>query len=225
MLTSQVKILFSDMITFGFKSKTGGLLRAVVAIVLGVIMVSFPGSSLVVIVKILAAFLIASGLVSLVFGIVNRQNGGLALMITNTLVDIILGILIFMFPAEVASIVMFLLGLLIMFFGIFQIVVLMSANRVLPVGIWTFLLPVLCAAGGAMVMFHPFGLGSVITLVAGIALLVYGISELMATWKMRKAMKEYEIHYSAGGRTDRGQDSGDRIEVKDVDYEKVGDDK
>ena len=155
------------MITFGFKSKTGGLLRAVVAIVLGVIMVSFPGSSLVVIVKILAAFLIASGLVSLVFGIVNRQNGGLALMITNTLVDIILGILIFMFPAEVASIVMFLLGLLIMFFGIFQIVVLMSANRVLPVGIWTFLLPVLCAAGGAMVMFHPFGLGSVITLVAG----------------------------------------------------------
>ncbi len=225
MLTSQVKILFSDMITFGFKSKTGGLLRAVVAIVLGVIMVSFPGSSLVVIVKILAAFLIASGLVSLVFGIVNRQNGGLALMITNTLVDIILGILIFMFPAEVASIVMFLLGLLIMFFGIFQIVVLMSANRVLPVGIWTFLLPVLCAAGGAMVMFHPFGLGSVITLVAGIALLVYGVSELMATWKMRKAMKEYEIHYSAGGRTDRGQDSGDRIEVKDVDYEKVGDDK
>ena len=225
MLTSQVKILFSDMITFGFKSKTGGLLRAVVAIVLGVIMVSFPGSSLVVIVKILAAFLIASGLVSLVFGIVNRQNGGLALMITNTLVDIILGILIFMFPAEVASIVMFLLGLLIMFFGIFQIVVLMSANRVLPVGIWTFLLPVLCAAGGAMVMFHPFGLGSVITLVAGIALLVYGVSELMATWKMRKAMKEYEIHYSAGGRTDRGQDSGDSIEVKDVDYEKVGDDK
>ena len=213
------------MITFGFKSKTGGLLRAVVAIVLGVIMVSFPGSSLVVIVKILAAFLIASGLVSLVFGIVNRQNGGLALMITNTLVDIILGILIFMFPAEVASIVMFLLGLLIMFFGIFQIVVLMSANRVLPVGIWTFLLPVLCAAGGAMVMFHPFGLGSVITLVAGIALLVYGVSELMATWKMRKAMKEYEIHYSAGGRTDRGQDSGDSIEVKDVDYEKVGDDK
>lgn len=192
---------------------------------MGVIMVSFPGSSLVVIVKILAAFLIASGLVSLVFGIVNRQNGGLALMITNTLVDIILGILIFMFPAEVASIVMFLLGLLIMFFGIFQIVVLMSANRVLPVGIWTFLLPVLCAAGGAMVMFHPFGLGSVITLVAGIALLVYGVSELMATWKMRKAMKEYEIHYSAGGRTDRGQDSGDRIEVKDVDYEKVGDDK
>lgn len=225
MLTSQVKILFSDMITFGFKSKTGGLLRAVVAIVLGVIMVSFPGSSLVVIVKILAAFLIASGLVSLVFGIVNRQNGGLALMITNTLVDIILGILIFMFPAEVASIVMFLLGLLIMFFGIFQIVVLMSANRVLPVGIWTFLLPVLCAAGGAMVMFHPFGLGSVITLVAGIALLVYGVSELMATWKMRKAMKEYEIHYSAGGRTGRGQDSGGRIEVKDVDYEKVGDDK
>ena len=212
------------MITFGFRNKTSGLLRAVIAIVLGLIMVSFPGTSLIIMVKIVAAFLIASGVVSLVFGIVNRQNGGLGLMITNTVVDIILGILIFMFPAEVAGVVMFILGLLLMFFGIFQITALLSANRVLPVGLWAFILPVLCTAGGILVIFHPFGLGSFITLVAGITLLVYGISELVSTWKMRKAMKEYEIRFSA---PETGKPSADSSmeNVRDVDYEKVGEDK
>ncbi len=212
------------MITFGFRNRTGGLLRAAVAIALGVVMVSFPATSLVIIVKIVAAFLIASGIVSLVFGIANRSNGGLALMITNTAVDIILGILIFIFPAEVASIVMFLLGLILMIFGIFQISALVSANRVLPVGAWAFFMPVLCTVGGALVTFHPFGLGQFITLVAGVSLLVYGVSDLVSTWKMRKAMKEYEIKFNADSASghDGGTGEGD---VRDVDYEKVGEDK
>ena len=214
------------MITFGFRNRMSGLLRAVIAIVLGIVMVSFPGTSLIIIVKIVAAFLIASGLVSLVFGIVNRQNGGLGLMVTNTVVDIVLGALIFMFPAEVASIVMFLLGLLLLFFGVFQLAALLSANRVLPVGAFAFVLPVLCAVGGALVMFHPFGLGSVITLVAGISLLVYGISELISTWKMRKAMKEYEIRFNTSSSYASGsKDTPAMDDVKDVDYEKVGEDK
>lgn len=213
------------MITFGFRNRMSGLLRAVIAIVLGIVMVSFPGTSLIIIVKIVAAFLIASGLVSLVFGIVNRQNGGLGLMITNTVVDIVLGALIFMFPAEVASIVMFLLGLLLLFFGVFQLAALLSANRVLPVGAFAFVLPVLCAVGGALVMFHPFGLGSVITLVAGISLLVYGISELISTWKMRKAMKEYEIRFNASEAGPSRKQDSPVDDVKDVDYEKVGEDR
>ena len=207
------------MITFGFRNRMSGLLRAVIAIVLGIVMVSFPGTSLIIIVKIVAAFLIASGLVSLVFGIVNRQNGGLGLMVTNTVVDIVLGALIFMFPAEVASIVMFLLGLLLLFFGVFQLAALLSANRVLPVGAFAFVL------GGALVMFHPFGLGSVITLVAGISLLVYGISELISTWKMRKAMKEYEIRFNASEAGPSRKQDSPVDDVKDVDYEKVGEDR
>lgn len=215
------------MITFGFRNKAGGLLRALVAIVLGVVMVSFPGTSLIIIVKIVAAFLIASGLVSLAFGIVNRKNGGLGLMVTNTVVDIVLGIIIFMFPAQVANIVMFLLGLMLLVFGFFQVVALLSANRVMPVGIFAFVFPMLCAIGGVLVMVHPFGLGSMITLVAGISLLVYGVSELISSWKMHKAMKEYEIRFSTDASAKSASRPSDSVsgDVKDVDYEKVDGDK
>ena len=214
------------MITFGFRNRFGGLLRAVVAIALGVVMVAFPATSLVVIVKIVAAFLIASGVVSLIFGIVNRANGGLALMVTNTVVDIVLGVIVFIFPEEVAGVVMFLLGLLLMLFGLFQLSALLSASRVLPMGLWTFIFPVLCTVGGAMVLFHPFGLGKFITLVAGIALLVYGVSDMISTWKMRKAMKEYEIRFNTSSSSaSDSKDTPAMDDVKDVDYEKVGEDK
>lgn len=213
------------MITFGFRNKFGGLLRAVVAIALGAVMVSFPATSLVIIVKIVAAFLIASGVVSLIFGIVNRANGGLSLMITNTVVDIVLGIIVFMFPAEVASIVMLLIGVFLMVFGIFQMSALFSASRVFPMGAWSFVLPALCTVGGALVVFHPFGLGKFITLVAGIALLVYGVSDLISTWKMRKAMKEYEIRFNESYSASASGSGSPMDNVKDVDYEKVGEDK
>ena len=61
---------------------------------------------------------------------------------------------------------------------------------------------------------------------AGIALLVYGVSELMATWKMRKAMKEYEIRFNTSSSSASGsKDTPAMDDVKDVDYEKVGEDK
>lgn len=208
------------MITFGFRNKMSGILRAVTAIAFGVVMVAFPGSSLKIIVQVAAAFLVASGLASAVFGIMNRRNGGLGLMITNAVVDIALGAVIFCFPVEVAGVIMFIIGLMLMIFGIFQISVLLSANRVMPMGLWSFVLPVMCAVGGALVVFHPFGLGEFITLVAGVALIVYGLSESVATWKMRKAMKEYEIRFPSSGGT-RPEGISQEREVKDVDYEKV----
>ena len=102
---------------------------------------------------------------------------------------------------------------------------LFSASRVFPMGAWSFVLPALCTVGGALVVFHPFGLGKFITLVAGIALLVYGVSDLISTWKMRKAMKEYEIRFNESSSASASGSGSPMDNVKDVDYEKVGEDK
>ncbi|MDE7127495.1 MAG: DUF308 domain-containing protein, partial [Bacteroidales bacterium] len=65
------------MITFGFKGRFGGWFRAVFAIVLGVIMVARPARSLVFVVKLLAAFLIASGVVSVIMGATGKDRNTL----------------------------------------------------------------------------------------------------------------------------------------------------
>lgn len=211
------------MITFGFKNKMSGILRAVAAIVLGIVMIAMPESSLVILVQVLAAILIASGLVSAVYGIVNRRNGGMSLMVFNSVVDILLGILIFCFPAFVASFIIIVLGVLLLALGLMQIFSLVSAVSFVRIGFWAFLFPVLCVLGGVLLVFKPFGIASALTLVAGIVLLIYGVSELVASWKMRKAMKEYEIRFPSDDNAAAGDAGVDPSSVKDVEFEKVDD--
>ncbi len=210
------------MITLGFRNKFGGWLRSITAIVIGIIMVSKPETSLILTVKVLAAFLIASGIVSLVYGIINRQRGALSLMVTNAIVDIAIGVVLFIFPQEVARFMLILIGIAVLIFGIMQIIVLVSASRVVSNGFLIYILPVLCVIGGALLLIKPFSSLNALVLLAGIAVLVYGVSEFIATWKINRAMKAYET----GGTTVNDDTmKNDMSEAKDVDYEKVEDDR
>ena len=65
------------MFTFGYKSKVNGPLRALAAIAIGAMMVMYPDNALATVVKIIAAFILASGLVSLIVGLKNgATNAG-----------------------------------------------------------------------------------------------------------------------------------------------------
>ena len=191
------------MITFGYKNKFGGFLRALAAIAIGVVMVVSRTDAMVLAVRVIAAFLLASGLVSFVVGYKDRQNSRMPLMGVNGIVDILVALLIFLFPHFVAGLVVYLIGFVLIVFGIFQLVALSSANRVMKVGFMAFVMPVIVLMAGALLLARPAVLGTTVGVVAGAALIVYGVSELLSSWKMKKAMDEYDT------------------KIKDVDYEKV----
>ena len=105
-------------------------------------------------------------------------------------------------------------------FGFFQLLGLGSASRVVKLGLWSYVLPFLVLAAGIFLMTKPAFLGEAIGVVAGAALIVYGVSELFSSWKMRKAIDEYEIRQT-GTQNTSVQDDTTVTVVKDVDYEKV----
>ena len=207
------------MITFGYKNKFSGLLRALIAIAIGVVMVVSKTDAMVLAVRIVAAFLLASGVVSLVVGYKNKQNNQLPLMGVNGVVDIIIALLVFSFPTFVAGLIVYLIGFALLAFGLFQLIALASANRVMKVGLGAFIMPVLVLLAGAFLLVRPTFIGTAVGTVAGIALIVYGVSELLSTWKMRKAIDEYDVTHPHQDTPASGQMPGDS--VKDVDYEKV----
>lgn len=206
------------MITFGYKNKFSGLLRAVVAIAIGVVMVVSRTDAMVLAVRIIAAFLLASGIVSLLVGYRNRQNNQMPLMGVNGVVDIVIALLVFIFPHFVAGLIVYLIGFVLIGFGIFQLITLASANKVMKVGLMAFVMPVLVLLAGAFLLARPAFIGTAVGTVAGAALIVYGVSELLSSWKMKKAMDEYEIHQT---KTEEPINEDPMSEVKDVDYEKV----
>ena len=64
------------MFTFGYKSKVNGPLRALAALAVGIMMVSVPDKALTTVVKVIAAFLLASGVVSLLVGLKDKEIEG-----------------------------------------------------------------------------------------------------------------------------------------------------
>jgi len=197
------------MITFGYKNRFSGLIRALTAIAIGIVMVLSKTNALELVVRIIAAFIIASGIVSAFVGYRNKANGTMGLMGFNAVVDIILGVLLFMFPGFVAGLLIYLIAFILICFGFFQMVSLFSANRVMKVGLLSYVLPFLVLAAGIFLIIKPSFVGEAIGVVAGACLIVYGVSELLSSWKMKKAIDEYEIHQAP------------MTDVKDVEYEKV----
>lgn len=206
------------MITFGYKNKFSGLLRALTAIAVGVVMVASKTNALELAVQIIAAFLLASGLVSLLVGYKNRQNGTMGLMGFNGGVDIVLGIILFLFPGFVAGFMIFIIGIVLLGFGLFQLIALVSANRVMKVGGESFILPAVVFLAGFFLVMRPSFVGEAMGVIAGAALIIYGVSELLSSWKMKKAIDEYEIKFPSEKPAPKSEEGP---QVKDVEYEKV----
>lgn len=207
------------MFTFGYGSRISGPLRALIALAIGIMMVLRPDNALTTVVKVIAAFILASGVVSLIVGLKEKKNGSLPLMSFNALVDIIIGIVLFSAPGFVAKFIIYLIGFVLLGFGIMQILALFSAKRVMGLGLGAFILPTVVTLVGGFLLFNPFA-ESVMVMIAGAAVIVYGASELLSSWKMKKAIDEYEIH-QAPVQEQPAQQENPLENVKDVEYEKV----
>ena len=205
------------MFTFGYTNRFTGPFRALIALAAGVVMIVYKEQAMDLVVKIIAAFLLASGFVSLAVGLRKKNDSSSKLMTFNAVVDVLIAALLFLFSGAVADFIIYLIGFVVLGFGIFQLIALISANRVSKVGIFALVMPVLVIGAGAFLLFNPEFIKSSVSLVAGIALLIYGASELLSSWKMKKAMDEYEIT-----RMPQDKPAEEPVaEVKDVDYEKV----
>ena len=204
------------MYTFGYSNRLGGPVRALIAMAIGAVMVIYNGEALGLVVKIIAALLLASGVVSLAVALKKSKDGSSRLMLFNAVVDVVIAFLLFTFSVEVGNLIIYLIGFVLFGFGIFQLIALVSANRVMKLGLWSFIMPTLVTLLGGFLLFNPFAL-NIMTIIAGTALLFSGIVELLSSWKMKKAIDEYEIRQAE----EKPAMPENRVEVKDVEYEKV----
>ena len=178
------------MVIFGYKSGVNGLMRALVALAVGIMMVVYPAGALTTVVKIIAVFMIASGVVSLAVGLRDKERGSLPLMSFNALINLLLAILMFVFAPVIAKFVIYLIGFVLLAFGIVQIIAFLGARRVMPVSSGSFVLPIVVTLIGGFILFNPFA-ESVMTIIAGSALVLYGVSELLSSRRM-KQVRDFE---------------------------------
>lgn len=211
------------MITFGYNNKFSSILRSLAAIAIGLVMVCATDATTTV-VQIIAAFLFAAGIVSFAYGFANRKSGTFGLMTVNAVVDIVIGLILFLWPGVVAGVIVAIIGIVILAFGVIQILALAGTMSLLGSGGLNILLACLAIGGGIVLIFNPFS-ERVMSILAGVFLIYYGITDLISMRRVSKAKKEYEIHFTET-RVDPDStidvDADDDFDgIKDVDYHKI----
>lgn len=211
------------MITFGYNNKFSSILRSLAAIAIGLVMVCATDATTTV-VMIIAAFLFAAGIVSFAYGFANRKSGTFGLMTVNAVVDIVIGLILFLWPPFVAGVIVAIIGIVILVFGVIQILALAGTMSLLGSGGLNILLAILAVVGGIVLIFNPFS-ERVMSILAGVFLIYYGITDLISMRRVSKAKKEYEIHFTET-RVDPDStidvDADDDFDgIKDVDYHKI----
>ena len=208
------------MITFGYKNKFSGFARAAIALILGAVMF-FTGNSVTIIVQIIAAFILASGVVSLIIGLNKENQNQKSLVIVNTGFNILIALLMFIFAESLGGLIVAIVGIILILFGAFQLIVLFSASKVATIGKVAFIMPVIVLACGAFLLFHPGFIENVLGYIVGASLVVYGISELVSTWKMQQTINGAGPQSTSSAKSAPTASEKLSEVFKDVEYEKV----
>ncbi|MGM9764461.1 MAG: HdeD family acid-resistance protein [Candidatus Cryptobacteroides sp.] len=182
------------MINFVFKSRSESIIRALVAVIAGVLLIVKPDTMATYFVYVIAGLLAISALVSIFVTIKEKKiRGGIdTYAIINSLITILASVLLFVYAGVVADFIIFIIGGLLVAFGVVQVVTLLSVIRVAPIGFGFFLAPILVTALGILIICNPFTTANLVIVICGVALCCFGVSELLSYWRFHKAKVEFD---------------------------------
>ena len=175
---------------FGFyvTNRTSSVVRGVLTILFGGCLLIWPGFTAGLIVKLIAGVLVAIGAVTLLSAVraASQTNSAIPVLVAlNVGVYLIFGLLVFLFPNFFLSLIAFLFGGVLLVAGLSQVIGLYQGSKYAPVGGGMYIVPVAITICGIALFFSPRASTEMLTMIFGGAVALYGISELVAVWKLR----------------------------------------
>ena len=197
---------------FGYfvTNRTSSVVRGILTLLFGGCLLIWPGFTAGLIVKLIAGVLVAIGMVTLLSAVkaASQTKSAIPVLVAlNVGVYLIFGLLVFLFPTFFLSLIAFLFGGVLLVAGLSQVIGLYQGSKFAPVGGGMYIIPVAITICGIALFFSPRASTEMLTMIFGAAVALYGISELVAAWKLRK------------GKTPAG--NGGAADGEYTDYEEV----
>ena len=168
------------------RTKAAVILMGVALLVLGVAMFVSPIGATLLIVQIVGWTLVIAGAATLLNAWARRSAELRQADLVIGLVELVPGALLVTMPETFVGIVYVLIGVVILVTGVNDICEAGAVRRLgLPGAGWRFVLGVLTFVAGAFVVMAPFAMAEFVMLVAGLALVFDGITEIVAGVRMQ----------------------------------------
>jgi uncharacterized membrane protein HdeD (DUF308 family) len=175
------------------------LLSGILAVILGVLVLAWPGESIVVAAIFFGAYLLVTGFAQVIFAFsLHVSAGGRVLLFLSGAASLILAILCFRSLQNSILLLAIWIGVGFIFRGVATAVSAIS-DPTLPGRGWEIFIGVITLIAGVVVLASPFESIATLTFVVGIWLVVIGVFEAVSAFGIRKAGKEL------AGRVDKAE--------------------
>ena len=190
------------------------ILRAVCALAVGFLLVSNPTEMTSVLVQIIGGLFVLSGLIAFIgyfttnyrtkrarqriAALADVESANIRIPSPSTISLVVglgsmaLGVFLILQPTMFIHILMYVLGALLVLLGFYQLVSLISFRHMAPLAFSLFVMPVLVAAAGLLVVFHPMEAAALPFIILGVAFILYGVTEFFYGLRIYRFQRLFE---------------------------------
>jgi len=170
---------------------TNRIVFAIGASVLGIILLIWPGTSLIIMAKCIGAAVAIGGLFAAYQFFRDHDSAVKSLLLVMAAVMIICGVVIFLHPEELVKLIPMIMGILVLLSGIINLGETFTLSRQRYNRWWlSLIIAVLTIGAGIFLITRAFSLAALITRIAGGILLFDGVSDLWVISRVSKADKD-----------------------------------
>lgn len=202
------------------------ILRAICAVVIGVLLVRTPDSTVLGITIAIGVLFLISGVVSVVANISQRQSVKKAAASAGTegelprkspmfpivgVGSILLGLLLALMPGTFVSFLMYFLGAVLILGALSQMFTLISASRSLRVPWLYYIFPAVIFLVGLFVLLKPMESASLPLLIIGWCMIVYGVVECVNAVKLHIALRKLSEELNAAAEAASRQEEAQEV--------------
>lgn len=166
------------------------LIRGIVSLLVGIGIFVYPDLTLVTVIRFIGGLLLLDGLIALLMAYFSsKQQKNVFLIFPRGTSNLIFGAFLVLFPALMVNAFVFLIGIILLFAGFTQF----ASQLRLPKGMgfsWLVLMISLFATiAGVVMLTKPFESAQTMLMVFGGIVAMYGIGEIIWSFKVRKFKK------------------------------------
>lgn len=181
--------------------------RAICAIIIGILLINNPDSTMKGITIAIGLLFLVSGAISCAAYLNARAHASDAeiydaqgrLIVTGKptfpivgIGSVLLGLILALVPSLFVKSLMYVLGVIIILGAVNQFMILINAKKMFRVPLWFWICPSVIFLTGLLVLLKPIETASLPLLIIGWCLLLYGVTECINAFKIHRERKRFE---------------------------------
>jgi len=167
------------------------LIRGIISIAIGITVIVVPDLSIDLVIQILGGLLILDGLINLLITMFNKsKQQTVMVIIPRGTTNLIFGAILVLFPSLIVGAFVFLIGFILIVAGGSQLIAQFSGRNILGFSWLITIFSLIGLLAGLFMLINPIKSAVTILIIFGLVIALYGIGEVVWSFKIRKYQKQ-----------------------------------